>query len=121
MLSAVDSQLVERDREIPGLAVLLDPPRLVTALKSSSSALEPDAAELTYLRYAPGVSCLAGYRLECDGRAVEAYAKAWRPDAPKEPRRPSAVHVRIEPAVSVCVFPHDHRLKSLPRCSTITR
>lgn len=127
MLSTADASLVERELALPGLATLLDADALVAALRSSAADLEVETAELTYLRYDPGSSCVAGYRLECQGRSRNAYAKAWSHDREGERRKlleaaPRGTREReanplllLEPAIAICVFPRDIRLHALAR------
>jgi len=72
LLDQADNSLAERDTQIAGLRILLEPGRLVTALQGK---VEPELLldpRVTYLRYKPGVSCIA--RIETAGRF--AYAKA---------------------------------------------
>jgi len=72
LLDPADNSLVERDSQIAGLRILLQPERLVAALQGR---VEPGLlldARVTYLRYKPGVSCIA--RIETMGHF--AYAKA---------------------------------------------
>lgn len=77
MLSAPDAAVVARDPALPGLALVLD----AGAFAERLSRRLPDqgiiGAESTYLRYKPGTSCVAAFRLErVGGDPIEVYAKA---------------------------------------------
>lgn len=77
----VRSDLVRRDSGIPGLALLLDPDRLITGLKSSLDVSQVESISLNYLRYKPGMNCLARYELQVGGHSITAHAKALGEDA----------------------------------------
>lgn len=66
MLSPADRAVVERDRALAGLALLLDAPALASAL--GLGQLDP-----AYLRYKPGTSCVAGF-LHSERGALAAHA-----------------------------------------------
>lgn len=77
MRSEADARLVERDRALPGLACLLDPGQFAAALRTLPGLHDVDSAEHTYLRYKPGTSCLAAYRIRRgDGSVFLISAKA---------------------------------------------
>ena len=81
MLSPANRELVARDPALPGLALLLDPPALLAWLRGRWPALALSGLEPSYLRYKPGTSCLAGYRLMVDGKATWLTFIARRRDA----------------------------------------
>lgn len=75
------ANLVRRDPGIPGLGLLLDPPGLLAELGRRVDVNSIGAIRLTYLRYKPGVNCLARYELHANGHRYDAYAKAFGDDA----------------------------------------
>lgn len=78
MLGPDDAALVERDTAIPGLALLLDPDRLLERLGGLDGAVH--AIATTYLRYKPGVSLTAGLHLVTDNGPQFGYAVAYGDD-----------------------------------------
>lgn len=81
MLSSANRDLVARDRKLPGLGLLLDTPALLGLLRQRWTHLELSGLERTYLRYKPTTSCLAGFRLEVNGKATWLTFSARRRDA----------------------------------------
>lgn len=81
MLSPADRELVGRDPRIPGLALTLDADALVAVLRDALPAVDLRAARITYLRYKPGMSCLAACRLQIADEQVDAYVHAFGPAA----------------------------------------
>lgn len=73
--------MTARDPQLPGLAVLLDRPGLLERLGARCPGRVLSDLELTYLRYKPGTSCLAGYRLRVDGDQTWLTCTARRRDA----------------------------------------
>jgi thiamine kinase-like enzyme len=63
MLDDHDRRVVERDPRLPGLGWVLDEARLAELLNAAAPGLHLRAAEPTYLRYKPGTSAVAGFRL----------------------------------------------------------
>src|SRR5439155_11413933 len=124
MLSPADSQLVQRDPAVPGLARLLDPDALRQTVQNLSPAL--DIANLNYVRYKPGTSCLVGFDLTSDGQRIPAWGLALniddaekfskaavsKPIATALGDRPIACH---DDRVLVGCFPLDPDLDQLPR------
>lgn len=78
MLSPADAALVQRDPDLPGLAWLLDPAAMLDTLQRQVEPVQIEAVQPTYLRYKPGTSCLAAYRVCAGGTAISIYAKAYR-------------------------------------------
>lgn len=125
MLSAHDAEIVRRDADLPGLAVLLDIDAFLDVLSQEFPLLEATAADIVYLRYKPRTSCLCSYRVRGAGGSFDVYAKAftrargeklrhWRSDARsaggRRRRRAS------EPwHLGISRFPDDRRLKALGR------
>lgn len=118
------STLVRKDDAINGLGLLLDPARLLDELRSSMDIGQVENIELNYLRYKPGMNCLARYGLQVNGQQVTAYAKAHGDDAEtkigKSMERavsngvlgPGRV-VLDDPRVIFSTFPNDAKLVSL--------
>jgi tRNA A-37 threonylcarbamoyl transferase component Bud32 len=126
MLSEADSAVVAREPGLPGLAVLLDPDRLLDELDRVLPGRRPVTATITYLRYKPGTSCLAGLRLETPDGTVELSAKAYRAEtyaeASARTERPQLTTwlgpscLRLDERLIIFRgFPHDRKLKALVR------
>jgi len=124
MLSPLESDLVRRDPALPGLATILDDDAFANALVPFLPGACAGTARLTYARYKPAESCVVAYQLEVDGVTVDAYAKAHRNGAraPATPSRPQETQPIIlqDGAISVYLFPADHKLKALRRLADST-
>lgn len=118
------SNLVRRDNPIPGLGLLLDPARLLAELRGHLDTSLIDDIRLDYLRYKPGMNCLARYQLSVNGHTISAYAKAHGEDAGnkigKSMERPVIDGIlgpgRVvlgEPQIIFSTFPNDSKLTSL--------
>lgn len=125
MLLPADLDLVRRDTALPGLATLLDPDAFVAALRPSLPEACIERAQITYIRYKPGMNCLVAYQFEAAGGVVEVYAKAHGPDAKVKLRKAhkwSSVPGPLGPgrivledrAIVVSIFPNDSKLRELP-------
>jgi aminoglycoside phosphotransferase (APT) family kinase protein len=123
MLSPDDAQVAQRDPELIGLPVLLDPPLLLERLRQRLPEIELKGIRGSYLRYKPKTNCLASYMLDTSVGEFEIYAKAYTPaDATKLAKleqRPSTsllgpgqIHLD-DLAIGVFVFPNDADLESL--------
>jgi aminoglycoside phosphotransferase (APT) family kinase protein len=125
MLSPADWDLVRRDPGLPALGTVLDPLAMLSRLEPHWPTESLSAANIFYLRYKPGTSCLAGYRLRTDDRQVLLTVHARRPDAADKlanhlekrsshrsrgPRR-----LVLTDALTITVYPDDHRLPALRR------
>lgn len=118
--------LTRRDMRIPGLSLLLNPDRLADALHARLGKSPIEDIKPGYLRYKPGMNCLARYQIQVGGRWFSAYAKAHGPDRveklKKAAERPS-VHSVIGPGrlllensgVVFSTFPNDAKLPTLLR------
>lgn len=118
------ADLAHRDSRLPGLALLLDPQRLMESLGGQLDTSRIEAIRLDYLRYKPGMNCLARYRLLLDGETQIAYAKAHGLDAPdkidKSTERP-VIDGYLGPGrvvlddrkIIFSTFPNDSKLVSL--------
>jgi Ser/Thr protein kinase RdoA (MazF antagonist) len=110
MLAPDDAAIVERDRELPGLATLLDETRFLQTLQSHlpDSPATFHAARANYVRYKPGVSCLVGYELATSAGVADAYASALRSgEVDKLSKSPK--HAVTSPVAGVphVVVPHE--------------
>ncbi|ROV56397.1 phosphotransferase family protein [Neisseria chenwenguii] len=77
MLTEADKHIIEKDTQLPGLAVLLDEEVLLEKLKALEPFKNAVHAEIQYLRYKPATSCACTLRIELsDGSISFYYAKA---------------------------------------------
>ncbi len=123
---AAASDLIRRDTGIPGLELILDPARLLTDLDGALDCTRVNDIKLVYLRYKPGMNCLARYRVQTDEYIIHAHAKAFGQDAnnklKKSLQRPVVDGVlgpgRValgERQIVFSTFPNDAKLASLQR------
>jgi len=84
--NAIDAaaDLVRRDNDLPALGLLLDPARLLTKMSGKLDCSRVEAVKLVYLRYKPGMNCLARYELHSGGHTISAHAKAYGQDAARK-------------------------------------
>lgn len=123
MLGRAELALVERERELPGLGLLLDDERFCERLARLLPDRDVRAARGVYLRYKPRTSCLVSYRvLGRDGELdVHALARGRSGDKLAKPRRSAGRHDRPrlfvlqDDAVVVALFPEDNELRVLAR------
>jgi tRNA A-37 threonylcarbamoyl transferase component Bud32 len=126
MLSPAEAELVQRDPTLPGLATLLDTEAFLAALRRALPGADLRTARITYIKYKPRTNCLVSYRLDLDGTAIVATAKAYSSSACVQLRKargatgvPSAFSsgrlVLDDCAVSISLFPNDSEVKSLRR------
>lgn len=126
MLSAPDADLVRRDPGLVGLGTLLDPEAFVAALGRAAPGAALGPAQISYIRYKPGTNCLVGYRLEVEGKVVDAHAKTFLPADRASFRKTAARsttqgpgglgRIVLEPLmVSASVFPNDDDLPVVAR------
>jgi len=95
VLSSADRALAERDPELPGLSVVLDPDA-VTALAARTDGPRVVGARPTYVRYKPATSCVVGYELFTVDGPVRVYAKAYAPGAAAKLVKATEKEVRDE-------------------------
>jgi len=126
--AAVD--IVRRDAGIPGLGLLLDPARLLAGLTGLSDCSRVEKIRLKYLRYKPGMNCLARYELHANGHTTSAYAKAYGQDSASKLNKsaqravvdgmlgPGRV-VLNEQQIVFSTFPNDAKLVSLQRLGSV--
>ena len=126
MLLPADADLVRREHAVTGLASLLDPDEFVAMLRQVVPQSETVTAKPIYVRYQPGKSCLATYKVSVEGEIVDVYAKALPRDGMEELRENGqqlkvpgrlgpGVIILEERAIGIFIFPNDSRLKALPR------
>ena len=129
MLTPHEAELCRRDRALSGLGVLLDPEAFVSVMRGVCPEGAIDAARPTYLRYKPGLSCLAAYTLAVDSGEVMVHAHAYAGDAREKYSKltgPDEVRGELgrghfllpEHGLVVSVFPNDRKLKALRRLAT---
>ncbi len=118
------ANLVRRELNIPGFGLLLDPSRLLSELGTKLDCGQVENIKLSYLRYKPGMNCLARYEMSVNGQPIGIYAKAHGEDAnskmAKSLERPAIDSAlgpgRVmleEPQVIFSFFPNDTKLASL--------
>lgn len=72
-----DADIVRRDSALPGLGLLLDEKDLLAALQTLPALREARDLRITYLRYKPATSCVAGVAITCENGEIRRYfAKA---------------------------------------------
>lgn len=76
MLTEADKRIVERDTQLPGLALLLDKNLLLAQLQTLPPFAGASDVEIRYLRYKPGNSCAAAIRIATPEGLMYYYAKA---------------------------------------------
>lgn len=134
MLSPSDLDLLRRDPALPGLAVLLDPTALSATLGQVLGDATDPALHVPYLRYKPGMNCLATLATEASGEFPLGYAKAHplteREKLAKARQRtahpalafPHAPHPRwvMESlGLELNLFPNDNKLPGLERVTSL--
>ncbi|MEE8154903.1 MAG: aminoglycoside phosphotransferase family protein [Phycisphaerales bacterium] len=126
MLSQADANVVRRDPQLPGLAVLLDPDAFGDVLRNLSPETQIEWVRPQYVRYKAGTSCLVGYVVRASGTEIDVYARCHRSNQPvkldKASQRQSVpgplgtgIEVVPELALAVFVFPNDHEVRALRR------
>ena len=124
MLTSHDAELCGRDRALPGLRLLLDPETFVAAVRAVCPERAIGPARPTYLRYKPGLSCLAAYALAVGDREITVHAHAYSSEAREKYSKLTGPHevscelgwghmLLPEHGLVVSVFPNDRMLKAL--------
>jgi streptomycin 6-kinase len=124
MLSRDDEDIVQRDKRLPSLALVLDPEAFLRTLQSSMPEVELSEARPMYVRYKPGMNCLASFRVKANGREIDVYAKVHRADdlVKLEKARIRSITTSVlgagrivlnSSSIVVSIFPNDSKLKSL--------
>jgi len=120
----MSGDLVRRDPGISGLGLLLEPAQLREAVHARLGRAPIDEIRLDYLRYKPGVNCLARYEARVGGQSLLVHAKGHGSDkgvklkkALKRPVVDTLIgpgRVLLEDAgVVFSVFPNDAKLLAL--------
>ena len=126
MLSPDDLQLVERDREVPGLRLVLDTEALVNVLHASLPGAGIRTLEPSYVHYKPHTNCLVAGRLKTADGELPFYAKAYGSDSPVKLEKTRALRdfpsslgpgtlILEDAGIGIYFFPIDHQLKGLRR------
>ncbi len=123
MLAPSDALLIERDPSVPALKLLLDDEALRAVLADHLPQMELVGTHTEYLRYKPGVSCLARIRLQTATHVSSAYAVAYHRHAHDKLLKAAMVcdsasttPIRIhDHSIVVFPFPLDRRLPALRR------
>lgn len=122
MLAAGDANLVQRDKALPGLAILLDPGRMAALIARLFACPSLEALTPNYVRYKPGTSCLVGYHARAGSVALPIYARTHTAEASikvtkvlKRPHTPgplgAGAAITLDPPIAVFAFPNDHELR----------
>ena len=126
MLTEQDDWLIRRETAIPGFRSLLHPGRLAALLESGYGISGVQDLRLNYLRYKPGMNCIARFEILAGGEWSSGYAKALGAAAGVKlqkvrgrldcsgPLGPSRIMLDAE-QIMVCFFPNDAKLRSLCR------
>lgn len=81
MLADEDRSLIERESSIPGFQYLLGSTQLSSLLERRCGVSGLDDFRLDYLRYKPGMNCIARFECRVGGEWSYGYAKAFGSDA----------------------------------------
>ncbi|MGH8874310.1 MAG: hypothetical protein ACRDVM_03535, partial [Acidimicrobiia bacterium] len=118
MLAAPDLALARRDRNLPGLAGVLDADLVAQRLRAALPELEVVTAHPYYVRYKPGTNCLVGYLINTRGGERLGYAKSVGPGG--DPKLEKMLALRAVPLTgeaAFTMFPTDRELPALARLS----
>lgn len=123
MLSQADAAVVARDRDLPGLATLLDDAALHDVMSRAQPGTEFTAVRADYLRYKPGTNCLARLSLRANGVDTFGYAIAYRHDAERKIGLGAlgtngsfgSDSKLAREHIAIYLFPHDRRLPALSK------
>lgn len=118
-----DLELVGRDRRLAGLRRLLSAEEFAALLRDglvnhSSLASEISHCEPLYIRYKPGVNCVALFRAHpVDGQPFLSYGRVSAGGTRTTRGYPRSISVveNSESQIALYVFPGDRRLRVLPR------
>jgi aminoglycoside phosphotransferase (APT) family kinase protein len=126
VLSPDDLQIIERDRDVPGLGVVLDTEALLNALQAGLPDAGVQLLETDYVHYKPHTNCLVAGRLRTVSGELPFYAKAYGADSPVKLEKTRALRdfpsplgpgtlILEDAGIGVYFFPIDHQLKGLRR------
>ncbi len=108
MLADADRELAARDPKLPGLPLLFDAEQLQQLLAPEGTSL---GAVLNYLRYKPGVGCLAGVTLHSTAGVSRWTVRAWTEGSSHGTARHRPWIHNADLQLSWLRFPHDTRLR----------
>ncbi len=129
MIYPDDQQLMQRERGMPGLPVLLDDCAM-QALLCEALHDPVDALKSTYLRYKPAANCLVCYEAQIGDKKELLYAIAYDQSVAADKLASAARFLEKSDSrgcvdesllLTVFVFPADQRLSQLPMVHTSAR
>ena len=120
-----DQALVDRDRDFPGLAILLDGAAMRDRIQAHHPHLAVQAVTSTYVRYKPQTNCLVAYDVTVNDQVQPVYGKAFAPAYRRKLAKyqhfqgwtsPGGLQPQIsaEEGLAIAPFPVDKVLRSLP-------
>ena len=117
MLTSHDLHLIERDTKLPHLRQLLDSELYTPLIRERAPETDASDVILSYLRYKPGMNCIAGYEYRAGGSTHYAYAKIFSGSQAEKRVKAHrlAGYDNVEDPVAVTFFPIDGRLRSLKK------
>ena len=126
MLSPPEGDLVQRNQDVPGLAVLLDSDAFLDMLREEVPQLGVSSAKLEYIRFRPGASCVCAYEATSAAGNLPIYAKAFHLKSREKLRHwcagtspvPGAAPARATNdrwQLGITAYPDDRRLRELHR------
>jgi len=126
VLADQDHLLVKREVSIPGFRYLLNRDRLSLLLQSACGISGLEDLRLDYLRYKPGMNCIARFEYAVDGKWSHGYAKAFGSDAGVKLQKareqanltgpPGTGRVTLQKEqILICFLPHDGKLRAMSR------
>ena len=129
MDSQDDAQLINRNRKIPGLRILLNPNLFKNVLQRVAPETEWGEVKAQHISFEQSENCLVSYNVETPGATLQMYAKAYGgPSSRQELKNANdkAEFVRAkgkksyilqDPAISIHHFPDDGKLGILQKLS----
>jgi aminoglycoside phosphotransferase (APT) family kinase protein len=131
MLSNPDRRVVAREPALPGMALLLDNDRMLSALGTAWPQHRLEALATMYLSYKPSVRCLAGYLGQTPDGPLLLHAKAYtaeeyaqvRVAAAQDPSEgsASAPYLLDDSCMAAWLFPTDRNLAGLSDLASAER
>lgn len=80
MILPADIDIINRDRQLPGLSILFNPEVLREKLRQSVTHVNLGIPQSYYLRYKPHTNCLVAYQLPVNDQLVTIHVKAFHQD-----------------------------------------
>ena len=126
MYLPADQQLIDRETGVSSFRTLIDPERFLRWFNQLTNGSSWQSARLTYLRYKPNQSCLAGYVVQskheeqfihATGYSAELTHKTDKAELLPNISGPESPGALIDPDMGVAVyqFPYDRKLRPLRR------